>query len=86
MTGMVWISGDIWWRRTLVVALVLSQIVYPLNYSEFLDCFQGAYLSNRIYWLNLAKNLCWLGTLVIATRALWRAGNPAAPARAGRVF
>lgn len=77
------------WRWTLgllVVALVLGQLVYPLNYSEFLDCFQGAYLSNRIYWLNLAKNLCWLGTLVIATRALWRAGNPAAPARAGRVF
>jgi hypothetical protein len=63
------------WRTllvTLIAALVAAQFVYPLNYSEFLECFNGSYLSNRIYWLNVLKNILWLCVLVITTRALLR--------------
>jgi hypothetical protein len=63
------------WRTLLVMliaALVTAQFVYPLNYSEFLECFNGSYLSNRIYWLNVLKNILWLCVLVITTRALLR--------------
>lgn len=63
------------WRTLLVMliaALVAAQFVYPLNYSEFLECFNGSYLSNRIYWLNVLKNILWLCVLVITTRALLR--------------
>jgi hypothetical protein len=69
-----WMSRGEW--RTLLVmliaALVTAQFVYPLNYSEFLECFNGSYLSNRIYWLNVLKNILWLCVLVITTRALLR--------------
>ena len=63
------------WRgllALLAMSLVLAQIVYPLNYSEFLQSFQGDYLNNRIYRLNLVKNVFWLAALVVATRALMR--------------
>jgi hypothetical protein len=64
-------------RRVAVIvlvaaSLVLGQIVYPLNYSEFLAAFNGDYFRNRIFWLNLAKNLFWLAAMVIATTALFR--------------
>jgi len=69
-----------WFRRGewLAVAgltaatLVLGQIVYPVNYSEFLQCFNGDYLANRLYWLNLVKNLLWFSAVTVATVALVR--------------
>jgi hypothetical protein len=64
-------------RRIAVIVLVaggliLGQIVYPLNYSEFLAGFNGEYLRNRMFWLNLVKNLLWLAAIAIATTALMR--------------
>lgn len=63
------------WSVSLILitlSLVAAQFVYPLNYSEFLECFGGNFLANRIYLLNLAKNLLWLGALCLITRALLR--------------
>ncbi len=79
-----WMTRGEWrWVIALLVAsLVLAQIVYPLNYSEFLECFRGDYLGNRIFRLNLLKNLLWLLALLVASRALWRAGERAAPSAA----
>ena len=62
-------------RRVVVVVLAgaslfLGQIVYPLNYSEFLECFNGEYYRNRIFWINVIKNLFWLAAVVAATLAL----------------
>jgi hypothetical protein len=64
-------------RRVAVIllvagSLVLGQIVYPLNYSEYLAGFNGEYSRNRMFWLNLAKNLLWLAAMGIATTALFR--------------
>lgn len=64
-------------RRVAVISLaaaslLLGQIVYPLNYSEFLAGFNGEYFRNRMFWLNLVKNLFWLAAIVIATTALFR--------------
>jgi hypothetical protein len=64
-------------QKTIVVlllggGLVLGQIVYPLNYSEFLQCFNGAYTENGIFWLNVAKNLLWLAAVSLASVAMWR--------------
>jgi hypothetical protein len=79
-----WMTRGEWrWVIALLAAsLVLAQIVYPLNYSEFLECFRGDYLGNRIFRLNLLKNLLWLLALLVASRALWRAGERAAPSAA----
>ena len=64
-------------RRVVVIllvaaSLVLGQVVYPLNYSEFLAGFNGEYFRNRMFWLNLVKNLLWLAAVAVATTALWR--------------
>ncbi len=56
----------------VAASLVLGQVVYPLNYSEFLAGFNGEYFRNRMFWLNLAKNLLWLGAIAVATSALVR--------------
>jgi len=57
-------------------SLVLGQVVYPLNYSEFLAGFNGEYFRNRMFWLNLVKNLLWLAAIAIATTALMRPRMP----------
>jgi hypothetical protein len=56
----------------LTGSLVLGQVVYPLNYSEFLECFNGAYTENRMFWVNAAKNLLWLAAVSLASVAMWR--------------
>jgi hypothetical protein len=61
----------------LTFSLVLAQLVYPLNYSAFLECFRGDFLQNQIYWLNFAKNLLWLAALLIAVPAVLRRSNKA---------
>ena len=74
-------------RRRMVIVLLLSgslvlgQIVYPLNYSEFLECFNGAYVESRIFWLNVAKNLLWLGAVLLASVALWQRSEAKDPRR-----
>lgn len=69
----------------LFAALVAAQVVYPLNYSEFLECFSGRYMGNRIYLLNLGKNLLWLGVLALATKALLRPEPAAARGDGDRI-
>jgi hypothetical protein len=59
----------------VAASLVLGQIVYPLNYSEFLAGFNGEYFRNRMFWLNLVKNLLWLAAMVVATVALVRSSR-----------
>ena len=69
-----------WFRRgesaalaaLLVACLLAGQFVYPLNYSEFIACFEGAFLSNRLFWINALKNALWLGALGVGLRALLR--------------
>lgn len=62
----------------LLAALALSQVVYPLNYSEFIDSFLKAPLSNRLFWVNAAKNLLWLVSITLAAFFLSRgSGKPA---------
>ena len=56
----------------LAGSLVLGQVVYPLNYSEFLNCFNGVYTENRMFRVNVAKNLLWLGAVLLASVAMWR--------------
>ena len=74
----VWLARREWRWLLLLIAgsLALAQYVYPLNYSEFLASFQGGYMNDRIFRLNLVKNLLWLAALLVATRALWKNGHP----------
>ena len=72
-------SADCFTRRervavaSLAVAcLLLGQVVYPLNYSEFIKCFDGDFLFNRLFWFNALKNLLWVAALAVATKALLR--------------
>jgi len=70
------------WRALLIlltISLVAAQVVYPLNYSAFLPCFSGNGIGDRIFLLNLAKNILWLAVMLVATRALlrWEPGFPA---------
>jgi len=51
-------------------ALLISQLIYPVYYSEFLACFSGNYGGNKFFWVNTVKNLLWLAALVVATR-IW---------------
>ena len=50
----------------LLAALALSQFIYPLNYTEFIECFSQDPLANRLFWLNAAKNLLWLVSITLA--------------------
>lgn len=63
----------------VAASLLLGQIVYPLNYSEFLACLNGEYYLNRIFWLNAVKNLFWLAAVVVGTVAMIRQPATAAP-------
>ena len=44
----------------------LGQIVYPLNYSEFIESFSDTPTAGRLFWINAAKNLLWLGAVGVA--------------------
>jgi hypothetical protein len=56
----------------LVSSLLIGQIVYPLNYSEFINNFAKDPLENRLFWINAIKNLLWLTTVGIAAKNLYR--------------
>ena len=69
-----------WFRRgewpalvaLLVACLLTGQFIYPLSYSEFIACFDGDFLSSRLFWINALKNALWLVALGIGLKALWR--------------
>ncbi len=57
----------------LAGSLTLSQLIFPLNYSEFLSVFQRrTHLYSFLFWLNASKNLLWLAAVAIGSVALWR--------------
>ena len=58
----------------LVASQLIGQIVYPLNYSEFIKSFAQAPLENQLFWINAIKNLLWLGAVGIAAASLYRSG------------
>ncbi len=74
------LASSEWFRRgewralvaALSACLLAGQFIYPLNYSEFIACFDGDLLSGRLFWINALKNALWLGALGIALKALWR--------------
>jgi len=59
----------------LISSLLIGQIVYPLNYSEFIKSFSADPLENPLFWINSAKNLMWLVAVGIAASGLFR-GSP----------
>ncbi|MCX6964603.1 MAG: hypothetical protein NTW41_04540 [Verrucomicrobia bacterium] len=69
-----WLSRTKWIAvmLLLVSSLLLGQIVYPLNYSEFIKSFSVNPLENPLFWINSAKNLMWLAAVGIATSGLFR--------------
>ena len=71
-----WLSRKQWIAVLvlLVASLLLGQIVYPLNYSEFIKSFAGNPLDNPLFWINSVKNLLWLAAVGIAASGLFRAG------------
>jgi len=58
----------------LIASLLLGQIVYPLNYSEFIKSFAGNPMGNPLFWINSVKNLMWLAAVGIAASGLFRTG------------
>lgn len=74
LTPREWFGARLHAAVILLVAasLLLGQIVYPLNYSEFLACLNGEYYRNRIFWLNAVKNLVWLAAILMGTVAMMR--------------
>jgi len=50
-----------------ITALLLGQIVYPLNYQSLMDSFyQDRPLAAPVFWINLLKNMLWVLALGIA--------------------
>jgi hypothetical protein len=69
-----WLSRKKWITVMLLMvsSLLLGQIVYPLNYSEFIKSFSADPLENPLFWINSAKNLMWLAAVGIAASGLFR--------------
>jgi hypothetical protein len=57
----------IWSVALMGVTLLLSQIVYPLNYSEFLDSFKGEAVEGWIFAVNFTKNMLWLYVILLVS-------------------
>ena len=62
-----WLSKKVWSTviLLLVASLLIGQIVYPLNYSEFIESFGKKPLENRLFWINGVKNLLWLAAVAL---------------------
>jgi len=57
----------------LAGSLTLSQLIFPLHYSEFLSSFhRGIHLHNALFWFNASKNLLWAAAVLIGGLALRR--------------
>jgi hypothetical protein len=67
-----WLSRKKWitMLALLISSLLIGQIVYPLNYSEFIKSFSSNPLENQLFWINSAKNLLWLTAIGIAASGL----------------
>lgn len=81
------LASAAWFRRSewrvlvilLSAALVLGQFVYPVNYSDFIACFDGDFVSDAIFRANALKNLLWLCALGTGIKALLRGTRSACP-------
>lgn len=71
-----WLSKKQWIAvmLLLVTSLLLGQIVYPLNYTEFIESFAHDPLQKPLFWINAGKNLLWLAAVGVAASGLFRAG------------
>ncbi len=81
-----WFRRGEWWSLVVLLCAgsVLAQFVYPLNYSNFIACFDSGFAVSGIFWANALKNILWLCALGVGVRALLRgtrmpetAGTPA---------
>jgi hypothetical protein len=54
----------------LVACQITGQVVYPLNYSEFITSFSSNPTTNRLFWINAVKNLVWLSAISFALVSL----------------
>lgn len=71
-----WLSRKQWTTMLvlLISSLLIGQVVYPLNYSEFINSFSANPLENPLFWINSVKNLLWLAAVGIAVSGLFRTG------------
>jgi hypothetical protein len=72
-----WLSKKIWAVVLLLLlsSLLIGQIVYPLNYSDFIKCFSKNPLENSLFWINSVKNLMWLVAVGITASSLFSKKN-----------
>jgi hypothetical protein len=61
-----------WGIALMCLTLLLSQIVYPVNYSEFLDSFKGEPATGWIFSVNFLKNILWLYIVLLIWGNFWR--------------
>lgn len=54
------------------VALVLTQVIYPVNYGAFLDWFNGRSADSSLFWLNAGRNVLWLALAGLVLEGWWR--------------
>ena len=81
------LASAAWFRRSewralvasLCAALLVGQFVYPVNYSGFISCFEGDFISDTIFRVNGLKNLLWLCAFGIGIKALLRGTRAASP-------
>jgi hypothetical protein len=87
-----WIARAWWsslpWTAVLVIAvasLLVTQVVYPLYYTEFLDWFSQRYESPALFYASIVRNVLLLVLLALTMVAFYRQSraetNPDRPAR-----
>lgn len=64
MRGIVW--------SLAIMSLLLTQVVYPLRYTEFLDWFHGSVPTPRMFVVMVVRNVLLLALLILATYGLLR--------------
>lgn len=68
-----------WWHIApplLVVSLFLTQMVYPLRYTEFLEWFNGTETNPVTFIFVIVKNLLLLGLLMLTWYGVYRLATP----------
>jgi hypothetical protein len=64
-------TRTLWVLAAVFASLYLSQLIYPLHYTELLECISGSFhLNCKIFWVNLGKNVLWLTAVLLAWRAV----------------
>jgi hypothetical protein len=80
--------GTLRWRAVVAVSvasLVMTQVVYPVYYSEYLAWFQGAFDSPLPFYAGLLRNLLLLALVGLTLDALYRHALSRAGALQARV-